>query len=89
MVTKTRPYKAIPPGEILKDELEARGWTQGEFAEIIGRPIQTINEILMGEKAITPETAVLFSQALGTTPELWLNLESVFRVEFPAACGVK
>lgn len=81
METKTRPYKAVPPGEILKDELEARGWTQGDFAEIIGRPLQAVNEMLMGKKAITPETAVLFSRALGTTPEFWLNLEAAYRLD--------
>ncbi len=63
------------------DELEARGWTQGDFAEIVGRPLQAVNEILMGKKAITPETAVLFSRALGTTPEFWLNLESSYRLD--------
>src|SRR5574337_193016 len=81
MEIKTRPYKVVPPGEILKEEIEARGWTQGDFAEIIGRPLQAVNEILMGKKAITPETAVLFSQALGTTPEFWLNLESAYRLD--------
>ncbi len=81
METTKRPYRPIAPGEILKDELEARGWTQGDFAEIIGRPLQAVNEILMGKKAITPETAVLFSRALGTTPEFWLNLESAYRLD--------
>jgi HTH-type transcriptional regulator/antitoxin HigA len=81
METKTRPYKAVPPGDVLKDEIKARDWTQGDFAEIIGRPLQAVNEILMGKKAITPETAVLFSRALGTTPEFWLNLESAYRLD--------
>ncbi|MDC0358627.1 HigA family addiction module antitoxin, partial [Oligoflexia bacterium] len=75
-----RPFLQIPPGEILREELDARGWTQGEFAEIIGRPIQTVNEIIAGKKSITPETALLFSQALGTSAQLWLNLESSYRL---------
>lgn len=77
----SKPYRAIWPGEILKDELDARGWTQGDFAEITGRPLQAINEMLAGKKAITPETALLFSKALGTSPEFWLNLESAFRLD--------
>lgn len=81
METIKRPYRSVLPGEILRDELDARGWTQGDFAEIIGKPLQAVNEILMGKKAITPETAVFFSRALGTTPEFWLNLESAYRLD--------
>lgn len=81
METSKRPYRSIPPGEVLKDELDARRWTQGDFAKITDRPLQAINEILAGKKAITPETALLFSKALGTSPEFWLNLESAFRLD--------
>src|SRR3990172_5902640 len=81
METSKRPYRPIPPGEVLKDELDARGWTQGDFAEITGKPIQAISEIITGKKAIPPETALLFSEALGTTPEFWLNLESAYRLD--------
>jgi HTH-type transcriptional regulator/antitoxin HigA len=81
MNSKPRPYRPISPGEILKEELEARDWTQGDFAEIIGRPIQVVNEIITGKKAITPETAILFGEALGTSAELWLNLESSYRLD--------
>lgn len=81
MEKMNKPYKPIRPGEILKEELDARCWTQGDFAEITGKPLQAINEILAGKKAITPETALLFSKALGTTPEFWLNLESAYRLD--------
>ena len=74
----------VKPGDILAEELEARGWTQGEFAEIIGRPIQAVNEILKGKKSITPDTAIEIAQALGTSPELWLNLESSYRLHLAA-----
>ncbi len=81
MEIRKRPYRPIPPGEILKEELDARGWTQGDFAEITGKPLQAINAIIAGKKAITPETAILFSEALGTSPEFWLNLESAYRLD--------
>ncbi|WP_244142172.1 HigA family addiction module antitoxin [aff. Roholtiella sp. LEGE 12411] len=67
------------PGRILSRELEARGWTQKDLAEIMGRPIQTINEIIRGSKQITPETAIELSQALGTSFEFWTNLEAKYR----------
>ncbi|MFV1951765.1 MAG: HigA family addiction module antitoxin [Nitrospinota bacterium] len=79
MEDKKRPYRPIQPGEILKEELDARGWTLGDFAEITGKPLQAINQIIACKKAITPETAILFSKALGTSPEFWLNLEDSYR----------
>ena len=48
----------FPPGEFLREELEARNWSQTELAEIMGRPVRLINEIIAGKKAITPETAI-------------------------------
>jgi HTH-type transcriptional regulator/antitoxin HigA len=57
-------------------ELEARGWTQKDLAEITNRPIQTINEIIQAKKQITPETALDLAAAFGTSAELWINLET-------------
>jgi HTH-type transcriptional regulator/antitoxin HigA len=78
---KLRPFRPVTPGEILRDELDARGWTQSDLAEILGRPVQTINEIVSGKKAIVPTTAVELSRAFGTSPEFWLNLESAYRLD--------
>ena len=74
------PAEIFPPGEFLADELAARGWTQVEFAEIIQRPVQLVNEIVAGKKTIIPETARGFSAALGTSAEYWLNLETAFQL---------
>ncbi|HDH06486.1 MAG TPA: addiction module antidote protein, HigA family [Nitrospirae bacterium] len=81
MEDKKRPFRPIPPGEIIKEELDARGWTQGDFAEITGKPLQAINAIIAGKRAIIPETAILFSKAFKTSPEFWLNLESAYRLD--------
>jgi len=81
MTEKLRPFRPIKPGEILKDELEARGWTQSDLAEVLGRPIQAVNEIISGKKAIVPPTAVELSRAFGTSPEFWLNLEAAYRLD--------
>ncbi len=70
----------FPPGEFLREELEARGWSQTELAEIIGRPVRLINELIAGKKAITPETAIQLGDSLGTGPELWMNLESQYQL---------
>jgi HTH-type transcriptional regulator / antitoxin HigA len=79
------PAEVFPPGEFLRDELEARGWTQSELATIMGRPVQTINAIIGGRKKITPETAQGLADALGTTAAFWLNLESAYRLSLVRA----
>jgi addiction module HigA family antidote len=82
MNTTLRPFRPIKPGEILEEELDARGWTSAESAYIIARPIQEINEIIAGKKTITPAVAVAVSVALGTSHEYWLNLEAAYRLDF-------
>ena len=73
------PKNRIPthPGEILRYEfLEPMGISQSAFASHIGVPLQRVNEIVLGKRGVTPETAWLFAQAFGTTAEFWTNLQS-------------
>lgn len=70
--------EAFPAGGYLADELEDRGWTQSEFAEIIGRPPQFVSEIISGKKEITRESAAQIGAALGTSAEMWLNLQDSY-----------
>ena len=71
---------AIPPGEFLEEELEARGMTQQELAVRTGRPPQAINEIIRGKKAITSETALQFERVLGIPAHIWMNLETSYQM---------
>ena len=80
MDTMLQPAEVFPAGEYLRDELDERGWTVTEFAEILARPIQVVSEILNGKKEITTETALAISDALGTSPELWLTLQTRYRL---------
>ncbi len=75
-----RPARVVSPGRVIKRELTARGWTQKDLAKIMGRPPQAISEIVQGKKSLTPNTAVQLAQAFGTSPELWINLESKYRL---------
>lgn len=73
------PENRIPthPGEILLEEfLVPMNVPQVAFAAHIGVPTQRVNEIVRGKRGATPETAWLFAEALGTSPEFWLNLQS-------------
>ena len=69
---------ATHPGIILlKEFLEPLELTQKALANHVGISVQRVNEIVRGKRGVTPETAWLFSEALQTTPEFWLNLQSV------------
>src|SRR3990170_1114898 len=69
------PDYAVPPGETLLETLDAIGMSQAELAERTGRPKKTINEIIKGKAAITPETALQFERVLGVLAGFWNNLE--------------
>jgi HTH-type transcriptional regulator/antitoxin HigA len=75
-----KPAEVFPPGEFLREELEARGWTQKDLAKVIDRPLQAVNEIVKGKKRITAETAKAIGLAFGTSAELWLNLEAAYQL---------
>jgi len=80
MDVELRPAKVTPPGRIIRRELEARGWTQKDLAEITGRPEQVVSQIIQGRKQVTPETALQLAAAFGTSADLWLNLEANYRI---------
>lgn len=74
-----RKRQATHPGTVLLTEfLEPMGQTQKALAEHVGISVQRVNEIVRGKRGISPETAWLFSEAFGTTPEFWLNLQSSY-----------
>ena len=75
-----KPAEIFPPGDFIREELEARNWTQGDLAAILARPLQLVNEIVLAKRAITPETAQGLANAFSTSPELWLNLESIYQL---------
>lgn len=71
---------ATSPGEVLAEEIAVRGMTQRELAARMGRPAQTINEIIKAKKAVTPDTALGLEKVLGIEAEFWTNLESNYRI---------
>jgi addiction module HigA family antidote len=74
------PDVTIPPGDVLAEELEARGLTQSRLARLMHRPLQAINEIVRGRKRITGATALGLADALGTSAELWIRLEADYEL---------
>jgi len=75
-----KPAEVFSPGEFIREELVARGWSQGDLARVLARPLQSVNMIINGKKRITAETAKALGLALGTGPELWMNLEAAYQL---------
>lgn len=69
---------ATHPGEILKDEIEARGLTANRFAIEIGVPATRIGEILHLRRAVTPETALRLAAYFGGSPKVWLGMQAEY-----------
>jgi len=72
--------EAFPPGDFIKEELEARGWRQEDLAEIMGRAPAIISNLINGKQSISLEIASDLAAVFGTTAQLWLNLESAYRL---------
>ena len=72
------PAEGFPPGEFIRDFLEGRGWTQADLADVLAWPVQRVDQLVRGECGITVSTAQGLASAFGTTPELWLNLDTAW-----------
>ena len=70
----------IHPGEFLADELAELGMNAAELARILHVPANRISQILAGKRAVTADTALRLSQWLGTSPELWMNLQARYEL---------
>lgn len=70
-----------PPGDTLFETIEALGISQSDLANRMARPIKTINEIIQGKAAITPETAIQLERVTGVPADFWLEREKNYRLE--------
>lgn len=77
-----RKMAPVHPGEILvKEFLEPLGLTQYRLAKDISVPPRRINEIVLGQRGITADTALRLARYFKTTEQFWLNLQSHFDLE--------
>lgn len=70
----------IHPGKFLADELEALDMSAPELAKVLHVPANRIYQILKGQRALTADTALRLSQWLGTSAEMWLNLQKLYEL---------
>lgn len=71
----------VHPGEILAEELQEIGLSMNAFAKALHVPANRITAIVKGERGITGETALRLARYFGTSPEMWLNLQSHYDLE--------
>jgi addiction module HigA family antidote len=77
-IANTGKMKRRPthPGEMLREDfLPDYGLTVARLAEAVGVSRQSVNELLRGRRAVSPEMALRFSRLFGNTPEFWLNAQ--------------
>lgn len=72
----------IHPGEVLlEDFLVPMGLTQYRLAKGIGVPRRRVNEIILGKRGISADTALRLARFFGTSAEFWINLQTRFDLE--------
>jgi len=80
---KTRP---VHPGQILlEDFLKPMGITQNKLALVIGVPPRRINEIVLGKRRISPDTALRLGRYFSTSPQFWLALQTDYDLDIAAS----
>ncbi|MBI2965932.1 MAG: HigA family addiction module antidote protein [Chloroflexi bacterium] len=72
--------RAIHPGEHLAEELEALDMSAAELARQLKVPTNRVTEILNGQRAISGDTALRLAHFFGTSPQFWLNLQSLYEL---------
>jgi addiction module HigA family antidote len=74
--------KNVHPGEVLLEEfLKPMGVSQNRLARDIGVPPRRINEIVLGKRAITADTALRLARYFGTSEGFWMGLQSDYDIE--------
>src|SRR5574337_300719 len=74
------PRIPIHPGEHLAEELATLNMSAAELARHLQVPTNRVTEILNGQRAITGDTALRLGHFFGTSPEFWLNLQSLYEL---------
>jgi antitoxin HigA-1 len=82
----TQTLSPIPPGEILLEEfLNPLGISQNQIARDIDVPVSRISGIVKGGRAITADTALRLAAYFGTSPDMWMTLQSEYDLRIAKA----
>lgn len=75
------PYQATHPGELLRDELEARGMTQKQLAEASGIKASIVSETVNGKRPVSVNVARALEAVLEIPAEMWLNMQTQYELD--------
>ncbi len=85
-----KKLRNIHPGEILLEEfLKPMALSQNALARALGVPPRRINEIVLGKRAVTADTALRLARALGTTEQFWMGLQMDYDLEQARAASMR
>jgi len=79
-MTRRNGMRPVHPGEILREEMEELEMSARAMAEALNVPANRVSAILNGTRGITADTALRLSRYLGTTPEVWMNLQKSYEL---------
>ncbi len=74
----------FPPGEYIQEELDARGWSQEDLAQILHISRRQVANVLAGKSALTPDVAISLGQAFDQNPQTWMNLQIAYELSIAA-----
>ena len=75
------PYIPTHPGEVIKDEIEARGITQRQLSEVTGIAYSVVNEVLNGKRPVAIEYALLIAKALDLDADTFIRMQAEYDLQ--------
>ncbi|WP_197697197.1 HigA family addiction module antitoxin [Corynebacterium cystitidis] len=87
-MTMTNNRMIFHPGEFLQEDfLEPLGLSQNALARAINVPPRRINEIVLGKRGISADTALRLARFFGNSPEFWMNMQKDYELESARAAA--
>jgi len=80
MMKRRNGMRPVHPGEILREEMEELEMSARALADAINVPANRVSSIVNGTRGISADTALRLSRYLGTTPEMWMNLQKTYEL---------
>ena len=78
-MTNYKPFLNVGPDDLIREELEARGWTVPHLAQELELSPETVQQILTHQQPITKSIAKRLSAVFGQSVQFWLNQEELYR----------
>ena len=81
MATLGYSFYPVHPGEVIKDEMEARNISQREFARQVNISYTVLNELLNGKRSLSPTNALMFEAALDIPADALMNIQTKYNMQ--------